>query len=161
MTLNVGHDARPLAKVASGGELSRIMLALKTILARLDRVPTLVFDEVDAGIGGRVGLQVGDTLRGVAQHHQVFAITHLPQIAARAHHHIVVTKGAREGVTAADVRVADADARVSEIARMLGGDPESDISRAHAAELLGKGGQGRPGRRGSRVAREEESPRSP
>ncbi len=161
VTLNVGHDARPLARVASGGELSRIMLALKTILARLDRVPTLVFDEVDAGIGGRVGLQVGDTLRGVAQHHQVFAITHLPQIAARAHHHIVVTKGAREGVTAADVRVADADARVSEIARMLGGDPESDISRAHAAELLGKGGQGRPGRRGSRVAREEESPRSP
>ncbi len=161
VTLNVGHDARPLARVASGGELSRIMLALKTILARLDRVPTLVFDEVDAGIGGRVGLQVGDTLRGVAQHHQVFAITHLPQIAARAHHHIVVTKGAREGVTAADVRVADADARVSEIARMLGGDPESDISRAHAAELLGKSGQGRPGRRGSRVAREEESPRSP
>ncbi|HJR65046.1 MAG TPA: DNA repair protein RecN [Gemmatimonadaceae bacterium] len=161
VTLNVGHDARPLAKVASGGELSRIMLALKTILARLDRVPTLVFDEVDAGIGGRVGLQVGDTLRGVAQHHQVFAITHLPQIAARAHHHIVVTKGAREGVTAADVSVADADARVSEIARMLGGDAESEISRAHARELLGKGGQGRPARRGSRAAREEESPRSP
>jgi DNA repair protein RecN (Recombination protein N) len=161
VTLNVGHDARPLAKVASGGELSRIMLALKTILARLDRVPTLIFDEVDAGIGGRVGLQVGDTLRGVAQHHQVFAITHLPQIAARAHHHIVVTKGAREGVTAADISVVDGDSRVSEIARMLGGDAESDISRAHARELLGKGGQGRQGRRGSRGAREEEIPRSP
>jgi DNA repair protein RecN (Recombination protein N) len=112
------------------------MLALKTILARLDRVPTLVFDEVDAGIGGRVGLQVGDTLRRVAQHHQVFAITHLPQIAARAHHHIVVTKGARAGVTAADVRVVDADERVNELARMLGGDAESEISRAHARELL-------------------------
>ncbi len=161
VTLNVGHDTRPLAKVASGGELSRIMLALKTILARLDRVPTLVFDEVDAGIGGRVGLQVGDTLRGVAQHHQVFAITHLPQIAARAHHHIVVTKGAREGVTAADVSVVDGTPRISEIARMLGGDAESDISRAHARELLGKGGQGRQGRRGSQGAREEEIPRSP
>ncbi len=160
VTLNLGHDARPLAKVASGGELSRVMLALKTILARLDRVPTLVFDEVDAGIGGRVGLQVGDTLRGVAQHHQVFAITHLPQIAARAHHHIVVTKGAREGVTAADVTVVDANDRVNEIARMLGGDPESEISRAHAKELLGKGGQGRQGRRGGRGAREE-LPRSP
>ena len=161
VALNVGHDARPLAKVASGGELSRVMLALKTILARLDRVPTLVFDEVDAGIGGRVGLQVGDTLRGVAQHHQVFAITHLPQIAARAHHHIVVTKGAREGVTAADVSVVEGNDRVNEIARMLGGDAESEISRSHARELLGKGGQGRPGRRGSRGTREEELPRSP
>ena len=73
------------------------MLALKTILARLDHVPTLVFDEVDAGIGGKVGLQVGDTMRRVAAHHQVLAITHLPQIAARAHHHIVVEKGARAG----------------------------------------------------------------
>ncbi len=155
VTLNVGHEARPLAKVASGGELSRVMLALKTILARLDHVPTLVFDEVDAGIGGRVGLQVGETLRRVAQHHQVFAITHLPQIAARAHHHIVVTKGARGGVTAADVTVLSADDRVSEIARMLGGDAESEISRAHARELLqtAKGGQGGQGGRGSRGAR--------
>ena len=155
VTLNVGHEARPLAKVASGGELSRVMLALKTILARLDHVPTLVFDEVDAGIGGRVGLQVGETLRRVAQHHQVFAITHLPQIAARAHHHIVVTKGARSGVTAADVTVLSADDRVSEIARMLGGDAESEISRAHARELLqtAKGGQGGQGGRGSRGAR--------
>ena len=136
VALNVGHDARPLSRVASGGELSRVMLALKTILARLDRVPTLIFDEVDAGIGGKVGLQVGDTMRRVAAHHQVFAITHLPQIAARAHHHILVAKGARGGVTTADVAVLLSDARVAEIARMLGGDPESDISRAHAAELL-------------------------
>ena len=162
VTLNVGHDARPLAKVASGGELSRVMLALKTILARLDRVPTLVFDEVDAGIGGRVGLQVGDTLRGVAQHHQVFAITHLPQIAARAHHHIVVSKGAREGVTAADVKVVEATDRVHEIARMLGGDPESEISRAHARELLEAPAAARGARRtrGARGA-QGESPRAP
>jgi DNA repair protein RecN (Recombination protein N) len=136
VALNRGHESRPLARVASGGELSRVMLALKTILARLDRVPTLVFDEVDAGIGGKIGLQVGDTMRRVAQHHQVLAITHLPQIAARAHHHIVVEKGARGGITTADTRVVDGDARVTEVARLLGGDPESAVSLAHARELL-------------------------
>jgi DNA repair protein RecN (Recombination protein N) len=136
VALNVGHDDRPLARVASGGELSRVMLALKTILARVDCVPTLIFDEVDAGIGGRVGLQVGDTLRRVAKEHQVFAISHLPQIAARAHHHIVVAKGAKGGVTTADITVLEGTSRVSEIARMLGGDPESKVSRAHARELL-------------------------
>jgi DNA repair protein RecN (Recombination protein N) len=136
VSLNLGHEPRPLARVASGGELSRVMLALKTILARLDRVPTLIFDEVDAGIGGRVGLQVGDTMRRVATHHQVFAISHLPQLAARAHHHILVSKGAKGGVTTADVTVLEGDTRVVEIARMLGGDPESDVSRAHARELL-------------------------
>jgi len=136
VSLNVGHDERPLARVASGGELSRVMLALKTILAKVDEVPTLIFDEVDAGIGGRVGLQVGDTLRRVAREHQVFAISHLPQIAARAHHHIVVAKGAKGGVTTADITVLDGASRVAEIARMLGGDPESKVSRAHARELL-------------------------
>lgn len=137
VALNVGHDARALARVASGGELSRVLLALKAILARVDDVPTLVFDEVDAGVGGRVGLQVGDALRQVATHHQVFAISHLPQLAARAHHHILVQKGARGGVTTADVRVLAGDDRVLEVARMLGGDPESELSRAHARELLG------------------------
>ncbi|HEV7706508.1 MAG TPA: DNA repair protein RecN [Gemmatimonadaceae bacterium] len=136
VALNRGHESRPLARVASGGELSRVMLALKTILARLDRVPTLVFDEVDAGIGGKIGLQVGDTMRRVATHHQVLAITHLPQIAARAHHHIVVEKGSRGGITTADTRVVEGDERVTEVARLLGGDPESDLSLAHARELL-------------------------
>lgn len=136
VTLNKGYDPRPLARVASGGELARVMLALKTVLAAVDHVPTLVFDEVDAGIGGRVGLQVGDTMRRVAEQHQVFAISHLPQIAARAHHHIVVAKGARDGVTTADISVLSATDRVTEIARMLGGDPDSKTSRAHARELL-------------------------
>jgi DNA repair protein RecN (Recombination protein N) len=138
IALNVGHDARPLARVASGGELSRVMLALTTILAKLNHVPTLVFDEVDSGIGGRVALQVGDTMRRVAQHHQVLAITHLPQIASRAHHHVVVEKGggAHGGTTTADVRAVSDDDRVSELARMLGGDAERDVSRAHARELL-------------------------
>jgi DNA repair protein RecN (Recombination protein N) len=113
------------------------MLALTTILAKLNRVSTLVFDEVDSGIGGRVALQVGDTMRGVAEHHQVLAITHLPQIASRAHHQIVVEKGAHDGTTTADVRVVTDDDRVTELARMLGGDAERDVSRAHARELLG------------------------
>ena len=136
VALNVGHEARPLARVASGGELARVMLALKTILARLDGVPTLIFDEVDAGIGGRTGLMVGDAMRDVAAHHQVFAITHLPQIAARAHHHIVVRKGARGGVTTSDVLVVTDETRIDEIARMLGGSTESATSREHARELL-------------------------
>ena len=153
ITLNVGHDMRALARVASGGELSRVMLALKTILARIDQVPTLVFDEVDAGIGGRVGQQVGDMLRKVAASHQVFAITHLPQIAARAHRHILVTKGARAGVTTADVKALSDSDRIPEIARMLGGDPESETSRAHAAELLTAAGS----KSGARSVRERTS----
>ncbi|MFI5310549.1 MAG: DNA repair protein RecN [Gemmatimonadales bacterium] len=136
VALNVGHEARPLSRVASGGELARVMLALKTILARLDHVPTLIFDEVDAGIGGKVGLMVGDAMRRVAEHHQVFAITHLPQIAARAHHHIVVSKAAKGGVTTADITVVSGEERVAEITRMLGGDPESKLGREHARELL-------------------------
>ncbi|WKW12399.1 DNA repair protein RecN [Pseudogemmatithrix spongiicola] len=136
VALNVGHEARALARVASGGELARVMLALKTILARLDNVPTLIFDEVDAGIGGRTGLMIGDAMRDVAAHHQVFAITHLPQIAARAHHHIVVQKAAKGGVTTSDVGVVVEADRVDEIARMLGGDSESVTSREHARELL-------------------------
>lgn len=136
VALNVGHEARPLARTASGGELSRVMLALKTILARLDRVPTLVFDEVDAGIGGTVALKVGDSLRRLAEHHQVLVITHLAQVAARAHHHVVVAKGAKGGVSTADISVVQRDDRVTEVARMLGGDPSSKVSRAHARELL-------------------------
>ncbi|MGQ0765504.1 MAG: DNA repair protein RecN [Gemmatimonadota bacterium] len=136
IALNVGHEARPLARIASGGELARIMLALKTILARLDGTPTLVFDEVDSGIGGQVASYVGDAVRRVAEHHQVLAITHLPQIASRAHHHLVVRKGSAEGVTTADIAVVLGEERVREIARMLGGDPESSKSRDHARELL-------------------------
>ncbi len=152
VALNVGHDARPLARVASGGELARVMLALKTILARLDGIPTLIFDEVDAGIGGRTGLMVGDAMRDVAAHHQVFAITHLPQIAARAHHHILVQKAAKGGVTTSDVLLVSGEARVDEIARMLGGDAESETSREHARELLAAADSG------AAEARAERSP---
>ncbi len=136
VALNAGHDARPLARVASGGELSRVMLALASTQAAHGSVPTLVFDEIDAGIGGRVGQQVGDALRQLAARHQVLAITHLPQLAARAHHHIVVEKGTADGVTSADVRVLTGDERALEVARMLGGDPTSTVGVAHAEELL-------------------------
>ena len=158
VSLNVGHDARPLSRVASGGELARVMLALKAILAAVDRVPTLIFDEVDAGIGGKVGQQVGDAMRGVAVHHQVFAITHLPQIASRAHHHIRVRKGAKDGVTTADIEVLDGDARVKEIARMLGGDADSATSRAHAREQLASGAGGAGGASGATTERAEAKP---
>lgn len=137
VTLNVGHESRPLARVASGGELSRVMLALKSVLAQLDRTPTLVFDEVDTGIGGRVALQVGDAMRRLAAHHQVLAITHLAQIAARGHRHVVVSKDASGGVTTAGITTVENEDRVAEIARMLGGDAGSETSRAHARELLG------------------------
>jgi DNA repair protein RecN (Recombination protein N) len=139
VSLNRGFEPRALSFVASGGEMSRIMLALKTILARQDAVPTLVFDEVDAGIGGRVALQVGEKMREVAASHQVFAITHLPQIASRANVHLRVSKSERDGRTATEVDALADDERVHEIARMLGGDPESAVSLEHARELLERG----------------------
>ena len=139
VSLNRGFDPKALSHVASGGEMSRIMLALKTILARLDAVPTLVFDEVDAGIGGRVALQVGEKMREVAASHQVFAITHLPQIASRAHLHLLVSKRDRDGRTATEVEALEDDERIREVARMLGGDPESAVSLEHARELLERG----------------------
>jgi DNA repair protein RecN (Recombination protein N) len=136
ISLNRGFEPRPLSTVASGGELSRVMLALKTILARMDAVPTLIFDEVDSGIGGRVALQVGEKMRDVASSHQVFAITHLPQIASRAHTHLRVSKLDGAERVATRVEVLDVEERVRELARMLGGDPESDASLRHARELL-------------------------
>ncbi|HET8649017.1 MAG TPA: DNA repair protein RecN [Gemmatimonadales bacterium] len=134
--LNVGLDAKPLARVASGGELSRLMLALKVVLARHDAIPTLVFDEVDQGIGGEVGAQVGAALAEVAEGHQVLVITHLPQIAARADQHLVVSKEARAGIATSDVAIIHGEDRVTEVARMLG-DSEGTAARRHAAELIG------------------------
>ncbi len=139
--LNVGSEPRALPRIASGGELARLLLALSTVLARLQQVPTLVFDEVDAGIGGAVAWQVGALMRRVAGHHQVLAISHLAQIAARAHHHVVVRKGAIGTVTTADTAVVVDDDRVVEIARMLGGDADREVSRAHARELLVRGAE--------------------
>ncbi len=135
--LNVGHDARPLARVASGGESSRLMLALKRVLAEQDVVPTLVFDEVDQGIGGEVANQVGDALREVSARKQVLVITHLPQIAARATRHVCVAKKPEGGVATADVRILSGEDRVKELARMLGS-AEDPVVRRHASDLLKK-----------------------
>ncbi len=141
VSLNPGFEPAPLARVASGGELSRVMLALKSVLAGVDSVPSLVFDEIDAGIGGRVAQQVAARLGRVAKGHQVFAITHLAQIAAQADVHFRVEKTEAEGRAATRlVRLADEE-REEEIARMLGGDPESDASRRHARELLERSGR--------------------
>lgn len=136
VTLNPGFDPGPLSRVASGGELSRVMLALKTVLAGVDSVPCLVFDEIDAGVGGVVAHQVGRRLADVARRHQVFAITHLPQIASRADTHLHVDKVEADGRAAARVHRLEGDARIDELARMLGGDPGSETSRSHAAEML-------------------------
>lgn len=134
--LNVGLDAKPLARVASGGELSRLMLALKVVLARHDAVQTLVFDEIDQGVGGEVGARIGASLAEVAERHQVLVITHLPQIAARADQHLVVSKEARGGIATSDVTVIHGEDRILEIARMLG-DTGGETARRHAQALLG------------------------
>lgn len=132
---NKGEDTRPLTKVASGGELSRIMLALKLSLRRADEVATYVFDEVDTGIGGATAHVVGSQIRAVADHRQVLCVTHLPQLAAFADHHFHVEKTEVAGRTETHVRHLTATARKDELARMLGGSATSK-ARAHAAELL-------------------------
>ena len=132
---NKGEDLRPLAKVASGGELSRIMLALKLALRRADEVATYVFDEVDAGIGGATAQVVGSQIRAVADQRQVLCVTHLPQIAAYADHHFHVEKTEIAGRTETHVHRLNAAARKDELARMLGGHATSK-AKAHAAELL-------------------------
>ncbi|MFI5279195.1 MAG: DNA repair protein RecN [Gemmatimonadales bacterium] len=133
-TLNPGMGERPVAKAASGGELSRLMLALKVELARHDRVPTLVFDEVDTGIGGHVADRVAEALARVGESHQVLVITHLAPIAAAAARHLIVAKGGESGVAQTDVMIAHGEDRVEEVARMLGG--AQTTARKHAQEML-------------------------
>ncbi|KAA5827178.1 DNA repair protein RecN [Saccharopolyspora hirsuta] len=132
-----GAPALPIHKGASGGELSRVMLALEVVLADADTVPTLVFDEVDAGVGGRAAVEIGRRLARLARTHQVVVVTHLPQVAAYADRHLVVDKGNAEGgLTRSDVRVVADEQRVVELARMLAGMDSTETGRAHAEELL-------------------------
>jgi len=138
---NQGEAPKPLSKIASGGELSRIVLALKKILARNYRVPTLLFDEVDAGIGGAVAHAVGQKLREIARDHQVLCITHLPQIACFGSHHFSVSKSARGGRTLTQVERLDERERLQEIARMLGGKNITEAALAHARDMLAQAGQ--------------------
>ena len=134
---NPGVPVRSIAKVASGGELSRISLAIQVAASQVASVPTLIFDEVDSGIGGRVAEIVGHLLRKLGKDYQVLCVTHLPQVAAAADHQWQVSKAAENGVTLSHIAVLDGEQRVEEIARMLGGVKITDTTRKHAAEMLG------------------------
>ena len=136
---NPGEEPKALAKIASGGELSRVMLALKTILVEGDGIPTVVFDEVDAGIGGAVAEEVGKKLKRVAAKRQVFCITHLPQIACMADSHYGVSKSVKKDRTTTEVHLLDERERVDEIARMLGGKTITDATIRHAEEMIERG----------------------
>ncbi|MGH7255068.1 MAG: DNA repair protein RecN, partial [Nitrospirales bacterium] len=133
---NEGEPLQPLARVASGGELSRVMLAMKSVLAETDHVPILIFDEVDAGVGGAVAAVMGKRLRALADYHQVFCITHLPQIAAQAEAHYLVEKGVVKKRTVTQVRRLDQKARKDEVARMLGGLAITKAMRDTAADMI-------------------------
>jgi len=136
LTSNPGEPAKPLGRIASGGELSRIMLALKTVLAERDQVPVLVFDEIDTGVGGAVAVAMGTRLRTLGTFHQVFCITHLPQVASQAEHHLLVAKGQEDGRTVTSVNTLNGMRREQEIARMLGGVTITKKIRETAAELI-------------------------
>ena len=146
-TGNPGEPVRPLARIASGGELARSMLALQVVLSGYERAPTMVFDEVDAGIGGRAASVVGEKLAAVGAGRQVLCVTHLAPIAALAHQHVRVTKSVRGGRTRASAGLVAGDERAAEIARMLGGDASGAAALEHARALLrGRGAQGPRGR---------------
>ncbi len=136
ISANAGEELRPLRSTASGGEVSRVMLALKSVLAASDPVGTLVFDEVDAGIGGGVAVAVGEKLAGIARQRQILCITHLATVAIRAHDHLLVYKEERDGRTVTAVKRVSGSERVAEVARMLSGDDAGDVSLRHAADLL-------------------------
>lgn len=140
LSTNVGEPARALSKVASGGELSRVMLALKTVLAERDHVPVLIFDEIDTGVGGAVAAAIGKRLRALGRYHQVFCITHLPQVAAQGQHHLCVEKSQDGNRTVTTVHPLMGQGRENEIARMLGGLTVTKKVRETAAELIADAG---------------------
>jgi DNA repair protein RecN (Recombination protein N) len=131
-----GAPALPLQKGASGGELSRVMLAIEVVFAGAGGPPTLVFDEVDAGVGGQAAVEIGRRLARLARTHQVLVVTHLPQVAAFADRHLVVAKDTGGAITTSGVRIVEETERARELARMLAGLPDSDLGIAHAEELL-------------------------
>lgn len=136
LAANVGEELKPLAKVASGGELSRVLLALKAILARAEQIPTVVFDEVDAGIGGRTAVKLGEKLRALGEVRQVLCVTHLPVVASFGTHHYSVQKFTQEGRTAVRAALLAPEERVLELTRMLGGSADEQVASEHARELL-------------------------
>ena len=150
---NVGEDLRPLARIVSGGELSRMMLALKTMAVAEGEGKTLIFDEVDAGIGGEVAGAVGQKLGQLGNRFQVLCITHLPQIAAKAATHYRIEKAVRGRRTVTSVQRLDSSGRIEEISRMIGGRSVSDPVRASAQEMLGGGAQGKQKAKGESESR--------
>ena len=138
ISANPGNPPLPLAKIASGGELSRVMLALKTIFAQSDNVETLIFDEIDTGIGGEVAVAVGSHIKKLAQNRQIFCITHLASIAVYADNQIKIEKSVTGEITSSNVYVVEGEKRVAEIARMLSGDANTEQSLQHARTLLQK-----------------------
>ena len=138
ISANPGSPLLPLAKIASGGELSRVMLALKTVFASSDGVPTMIFDEIDTGIGGEVAVSVGSHIKNLAKNRQIFCITHLASIAVYADNQIKIQKGVTNDMTSTSVKAIEGEARVCEIARMLSGDATSAESLEHARSMLEK-----------------------
>jgi DNA repair protein RecN (Recombination protein N) len=136
ISTNVGEDLKPLTKVASGGEVSRIMLALKSVLAKNDKLPLLIFDEIDSGISGRIAQKVGQELLNLSNSHQIIAITHLPQIAAYAHHHFVVEKVQSDERAISQIKYLTEEQRVFEIAKLLSGETITETSLQTARELI-------------------------
>lgn len=136
MAANPGEGLKPLRQIASGGEMSRVMLALKTVLAESDKIPILIFDEIDAGVGGPMGEVIGQKLKYLAGRRQILCVTHLAQIASCAHNHFHVSKSVAQGRTATSVTLLQGPSRVEEVARMLGGQKLTDAGRKHAEEML-------------------------
>ncbi|EHL13958.1 DNA repair protein RecN [Oribacterium asaccharolyticum ACB7] len=138
VSLNPGEPLRPLREVGSGGELSRIMLSIKTVLADTDAIPTLIFDEIDTGISGRTAEKVGEKLEKIAKNHQVILITHLPQIAAKADRHFLIEKNVQEGKTKTEIHTLNEEASVKELARLLGGEELTEAALQNARSLKAK-----------------------
>jgi DNA repair protein RecN (Recombination protein N) len=136
LSANLGEEVKPLAKVVSGGEVSRIMLALKSIFANKDTVPILVFDEIDVGVSGSIARKVGDAMKGLAASHQILAITHLPQIAGVGKTHLLVEKNVSGKRTVTSVRRISGEERAREVARLLSGDSITDTAMKNAKELI-------------------------
>jgi DNA repair protein RecN (Recombination protein N) len=138
ISVNKGEELKPMSKIASGGELSRIMLAIKTVLADTDDISTMIFDEIDTGISGRAAHKVGIKLYEVGRKRQILCVTHLAQIAAMADTHLLISKSSDENRTYTDIKTLDFEGRKKEIARIISGDENSEISLENAEELLGR-----------------------
>ena len=140
ISANPGEPPKPIAQIASGGELSRMMLALKAVLAERDAIPTLIFDEIDTGVSGKAAQKIGKKLRELSAHHQVICVTHLAQLATQANHHLLIEKHSTETATSTEVTVLDRQARIEEIARIMGGDDRSDLLLRTAEAALDAAG---------------------